>query len=308
MPSKLEKYYTKNKDKLNLPFNFNEPIQKGDFYKSTKIIDFRYTKFNQIIKPGVIPFGVTHIYFNNLYDQEFEPDVFPESVIEIYFSSYNYIFEKNVLPKSLKKLTIGSTSISITFNLNTLPESMKELCIKGNDIYLENKFPNSLEKLSLICWQQIDLPDIPKSVTHLDLSDLHDESIVQNENFFPSELKYLSLPDTFESLNKCIFPNQLEILNFSGSKDTFMKDGLLPVSVHTIKIKEYQKMILSSLPFSVETIIFTGSIRKNIDDIPITIKKIKIKHKKYAKFFTKIPFDCKIVTYAENNVEDKWFN
>jgi len=43
VPSNLEKYYKKNKDKLNLLFN--KPTKKDDLYKSTKIIDFRDTKF-----------------------------------------------------------------------------------------------------------------------------------------------------------------------------------------------------------------------------------------------------------------------
>lgn len=301
--SQLINFYSKNKDIVNIPNDFNEDINVGDFIKSTRKINFGY-KFNSKIAIGAIPPNVNSIVFGNNFNQELEIGLFPDGVISIIFGSkFDKKIRKGVLPISLIKLDFGN-GFSQDFESNIFPENLEELHFCHNYKQTINKdiFPQKLKKLNLHD-NIIESGALPNSIESLTFNTWNDLS---NIIYFPLNLKYLSLPLFYNKINKCIFPQFLEILSFSCCDDQVLKDNLIPSSTHTVIIRGSHNLILNSLPDTITTIIFTD-LYQEITNIPPFISKIKLRKKKEAKFIKKIPFGCEIVTMDDKIIEDSWF-
>jgi hypothetical protein len=302
--SKLLNYYTKKKDVVNLPSNFNEELEIGDFLKGTKQIGFGMT-FNKKLTVGVIPSSVKEIIFGYDFDQELEIGVFPNGITSIIFGSrFNQKIIKDVLPDSLITLKF-SHNFSQEFEPGVLPDSLEELTFytRYKQIITHGILPQKLKKLHL-CNNIIEVGSIPNSVEYLNIDD---NSNFFGEGFFPTNLKLVVLPHFCYKINECVFPPNLEIIHFERSSDVILKDGLLPESVHTVVITGSHTLILNSLPHSITTIVFSNLINE-ITNIPPLISKIKIRMKKDAKFIKKIPFGCVIETIGGNTVDSYYFN
>jgi hypothetical protein len=298
--SKLLKYYTKNKEKIIFPTNFDEEINEGDILKTTKNLDLSDTKFNKKIGKNVIVNGIKTIHFSKYFNQKIEKDTIPESVEEIVFGEHfcQDIYE-DTLPKMLKKLVLKNNIIKNIF----LPKNLEEFEFKSNLTLTTEFLPNTLKKLTIKTFEY-KLLSLPKSLEYLDFMlgfqfEYSDIDIILDDNILHENLKYLRIPQFYGNINNCIFPKNLEILDINSCEDKLIKENIIPNTVHTIKgLSSKHNLIINSLPETIREICFT-TLSNNISNIPYHITTIRIPYKKNSKYLVKVPFDCKILTYGE---------
>jgi hypothetical protein len=304
--SSLIKFYSKNRDTVHIPDYFNEYINIGDFINSTKIIFFG-KKFNKKLPVGIIPPNVKEIIFSDDFDQELEIGTFPEGIITIKFGfEFNKNIKKGVFPNSLINLFFGK-KFSQNFEPNVLPDNLEFLHVCHNYTQRISKdiLPQKLKKINLHD-NIIEPGSLPNSLESLTFNTYNKIREEKGEVHFPPNLKYLSLPLFYNRVNDCIFPQSLEILDFSCCYDLILKDNIIPYSTHTVIVSGSHNLIINSLPDTIMTIVFSD-LSREITNIPTFISKIKLKKKKYAKFIKKIPFGCEIVTMDDKIIEKSWF-
>lgn len=138
------------KNVISIRYISHELLDVGDIHKETKMISLG--EFNQKIKPGVIPNGVSHVTFGFNYNQPLEPGIIPSTVTHVIFvfqfnkklkigdipfgvthltmsHCYNQTFEKDVLPESLVHLNVGPFFIN-----NRIKGYIPSSVISGNII------------------------------------------------------------------------------------------------------------------------------------------------------------------------------
>jgi hypothetical protein len=302
--SKLLAYYTKKRDVVTLPDDFNEELEIGDFLKTTKKIIFG-RKFNKKIAVGVIPPKVKEIVFGIYFDQELEVGVFPNGITSIIFGiDFNRIIKKGVFPESLIALQFGS-HFAHDLEPGVLPVNLEKLIFWGSYKQLITKglLPPNLKYLN-IGENDIKPGALPESLESLYFGSY---SIRLGEGFLPPNLKFLKLPHFYDKANEIVYPVGLEIIDFARCADFIVGDGVFPSSVHTVILCGEHNLILNSLPDSITTLVFY-ELETEITNISPLISKIKFRKMKHAQFLKKIPFGCEIETIGGNSIEEQWFN
>ncbi|EFA75818.1 hypothetical protein PPL_10873 [Heterostelium album PN500] len=180
---------------------FNEPLLKGCFpptLKTLKLVGI----FNQVIEVGVLPDTLECLEISNL-DQILEP---------------------GVLPASLKILKIWRLAPENYLKVGSLPPNLEEFIHDGNDFNIDaNVLPNSLIRLvnAPVLWMNsikqltnlrslliighascLDLGDLPKSLTTLDLS-----GSLEVLSACPTSIRHLSLDDSEYDIDQ-LFPDR----------------------------------------------------------------------------------------------------
>ncbi|KAM9956297.1 hypothetical protein ACTFIR_003009 [Dictyostelium discoideum] len=205
----------------------NQWLQAGDIPNCVRVIRFN-SGFDQPLKRGIIPSGVTKVLFNkgSNFNCPLEVGSFPSTCTEIQFgSSFNQDIKQGHLPDNLISLNLGhyfnrdfilpSTSttlktliLSINFNLplkvGDLPTSLEHLEFgdEFNKPLAKGVLPPNLTflKLSKYFNQQLKAGDLPTSIKTLIIS-----SVKLNESMIkaiPSSVTYLKLSYLPSTINK----------------------------------------------------------------------------------------------------------
>ncbi|EGC40567.1 hypothetical protein DICPUDRAFT_146560 [Dictyostelium purpureum] len=123
---------------LNLK-NFDEDISMETFPNS--ITNMSFDNFNQPLKPNVLPPSITKLILPNYYHHPLEPKEIPPNVQHLDLGSYNHKLGKNILPNTLKYLSICSNELSE----NDLPSSITKLNLKVCDPNTQLQIPSLSE-------------------------------------------------------------------------------------------------------------------------------------------------------------------
>ncbi len=143
------------------------------------------------IKPGMIPYGITHLIFNETYLLNAEPTIspgaIPDSVIYLYLKQFNKPLT-GILPRNLKYLK---------FNL--------------------------LSKFN----QKIRKGDIPYGTKRIDFGHYFNQSCKD----LPNTIRHIFFGENFNKLKKGDIPEGVRIIEFGRFFDKIIEKGLLPDSL-----------------------------------------------------------------------------
>jgi hypothetical protein len=89
-----------------------------------------------------------------------------------------------------------------------------------------------------------------------------------------------------------------DTLTFDFNFNQEIKENVLPKSIKKISLWSHCNLI-NNLPLQIEEVYikfsYDDTYNKEVNNLPITLKKITIDDEKYLKYITKIPFGCNIV-------------
>jgi hypothetical protein len=275
----LLQYYNEEKKTMNLPNDVNEEIgcMGCNDIKCPKNLPSSLNGlilglyFNQTVDR--LPSSLTHLTFKNISIFNQTVDKLPSSLTHL---TFGFNFNQNVekLPSSLTHLTLGN---KFNQSVDKLPPSLTHLTFGEEFNQSVDNLPFSLTHLTFEYKFNKTVNNLPSSLTHLTLGCYFNQSI---ENL-PSSITHLTLGWQFNQ-NINILPSSLIELFFSSM--SIIKNNI-PNNITNIKIYFYDN----------------DKINDYIDNLPISIKKIKINLPEKIHFLKKIPFGC-IVTDFDDNV------
>lgn len=345
--SPLLKYYTKRRDVVQLPADFNEELVIGDFIIGTKKIIFGYS-FNKKIPVGVIPPNVKEIIFGIHFNQELQAGVFPDSVTVINFgSTFNSKIAVGAIPSSIKEITFNQI-FNQELEVGVFPEGVTQIWFgrQFNQRIKKDVLPKSLIGLSIGSHysHQLEIDVLPINLKYLQV--FTEIKQIIHKNILPPNLKKIvlqdssielgALPDSIESLilincddvfGEGFLPSNLKYISLPYPS-TRLNDCIFPQKLEKIRFTACNDQILSDnlIPSSVHTVIISDSqnliinslpdtikcmcfshMRKNFTTVPMFISTIKVIRKKDAKYFIKTPFGCEIVIMDEERLEYSLF-
>jgi hypothetical protein len=119
------------------------------------------------------------------------------------------------------------------------------------------------------------------------------------ENILPDSLHTLTFGDYFDQeIKENVLPNNLHTLTFGCCFNQEIIENVLPKSIKKISLWSHCNLI-NNLPLRIEEVCIkfynVHTYNKEVNNLPITVKKITIDDEKYLKYITKIPFGCNIV-------------
>jgi hypothetical protein len=182
--------------------------------------------------------------------------IFDEDWKNIEYSKFNQKIKENVLPDNLHTLTFGDA-----FN-----QEIKE-----------NVLPSSLHTLTFGHYFNQEI----------------------KENVLPCNLHTLTFCFSFnQEIKENVLPDNLHTLSFGWHFNQEIKEYVLPKSIKKISLYSHCNL-KNNLPLWIEEVCIKFSnddkYNKEVNNLPITLKKITIKDVYYLKYITKIPFGCNIV-------------
>ena len=166
-----------------------------------------------------------------------------------------------------------------------------------------NNLPKNITHLTFGYAFNRSINNLPKNLTHLIFEY---SSFNKSVNNLPNNLTHLFFAYDFNKpVNK--LPNNLICLVLGRS---FVKNiNKIPKSVKELGF-DVSSNIKNNIPAFVETVIINSSedvekynARYVVDNLPSTIKKIKVQCVEDLDFLEKIPFDC-IVTFMDGEIID----
>jgi len=255
---------------VHLDFGIMEMDLKNCYLPdSLKSIHFGFS-FNQYLDNSSLPKNLTKIIFGSMFNQFLDKNVLPDNLTELIFDSYsryNNTFVRNVLPKSLVKLTLGYKFNQPIYE-DVLPCSLKYL--KFGSYFNQNIVPRSL----------------PENLEHLIFGERFNQQILANT--LPFKLTHLTFG---ESWNPCpqfpisdnIFPPGLIELNFGQSFnrawDKFMYlENMKNLKKLSIGRKFTQKLSIDVLPENLQVLTLSHHTHPVVPES--VFLKIKIQYDK----------------------------
>jgi hypothetical protein len=172
------------------------------------------------------------------------------------YSTFNQEIKENVLPNNLHTLTFGS-DFNQEIKENVLPGNLHTLILgyNFNQEIKENVLPGNLHTL-IFNWK------------------------------FNQEIK------------KNVLPGNLHTLIFGRTFNKVIQKNVLPKSIKKIGLYSDCNLI-NNLPLWIEEVCIKFSNydkhNKEVNNLPMTLKKITVENEYYLKYITKIPFGCEIV-------------
>ncbi|KAN0030578.1 hypothetical protein ACTA71_009218 [Dictyostelium dimigraforme] len=243
-------------------------LQPGDIPSSVKTIRFN-NGFNQPLKRGIIPSGVTKVWFNKNsgFNCPLEVSTFPSSCTEIQFgSAFNQEILKGHLPDALISLDLGHY-----FNRDfILPSTLKTLILSIN-------FNSPLK-----------IGDLPTSLEHLEFGDEFNKPL--SKGILPPNLQFLKLSKYFQQqLKQGDLPSLIKTLIIPSVKLNESMIQAIPSSVTHLK--------LTYLPTSINK--YTSLLQP----ISTTLKHLEYyySHDDNPIDFTQLPNGLK-VTYSNSKI------
>ena len=246
-----------------------------------------YADFNDELKN--LPEQTLIIIFNEQLDDirscsKFNKPVdnLPNSVTDLTFGfAFNQLVDN--LPNSLTHLTFGWNFNQLVDNLPGSHKCNKIsncTCQSQNLTHLNfgidfnqkiDNLPNSLTHLTFKhCFNQI-VDNLPNSITHLQFGTNFNQSV----DNLPNDLRFLSFGYGYKK--------KVEKLQKSIKELCFWSNNCI-------------KNIISDTIENIYICFFNNDINNEmIENIPPTVKQIKLNKKDKIHFITKIPFGCKII-------------
>jgi hypothetical protein len=119
------------------------------------------------------------------------------------------------------------------------------------------------------------------------------------ENVLPVSLHTLTFGHEFnQEIKENVLPDSLHTLSFGYDFNQEIKNNVLPISIKKIGLISHHNLI-NNLPLQLEEVYikFYNNVKfdKEVNNLPIILKKIIIEDEIYLKYITKIPFGCDIV-------------
>ena len=146
--------------------------------------------------------------------------------------------------------------------------------------------------------QEIKENILPDSLHTLTLGYSFNQEI--KENVLPNNLHTLTFGDNFnQEIKEDILPGNLHTLIFGFHFNQEIKENVLPKSIKKIGLYSHCNLI-NNLPLQIEEVCikfnkYYDEYNKEVNNLPITLKKIVIENEKNLKYITKIPFGCEII-------------
>ena len=146
------------------------------------------------------------------------------------------------------------------------------------------KYYNNITKtLTIPCEFNEELKDIPD-----------DAQII----IFDEDWKNIEYSEFNQKIKENVLPDNLHTLSFGWHFNQEIKEYVLPKSIKKISLYSHCNL-KNNLPLWIEEVCIKFSnddkYNKEVNNLPITLKKITIKDVYYLKYITKIPFGCNIV-------------
>jgi hypothetical protein len=198
---------------------------KKNHYNKIKTIKMNsfYANQNNI---NEIPSNITHLYFDDSFDQPLSIGIIPHTVTHLTFGkNFNKPIPIGVIPNSVTHLTFGR-DFNQPLTIHMIPNSVTHLTFDTcfNQPLNENVIPSSVTHLTFgMCFnQKLNPGNIPNSVKHLTFGFCYNQSI--DENVIPNSVTHVTfgdfymrpyvLPDSVIYLNNTfIFKSEMNIKN-----------------------------------------------------------------------------------------------
>jgi hypothetical protein len=149
-----------------------------------------------------------------------------------------------------------------------------------------DNLPQNLTHLTFGFYFNQKIDNLPKNLTHLNFGDLFLNKI----DNLPKNLTHLTFKCWFNE-KLCNLPKNLKLLKLGWF---FQNDFIFPKNLKKLLLTCNNKLI-NNIPKHIEKIYIDFDIcekhNSKIDNLPLTIKEIVIKDKKFKKYI-KIPFGC----------------
>jgi hypothetical protein len=240
--------------------------------------------YDQITKTLTIPSGFNKKLKVSPIDTKII--IFNEDLNKNNCSQFNQEIKENILPVSLHTLSLG-------YDFN---QEIKE-----------NVLPVSLHTLSFgYCFnKEIKEKVLPYSLHTLNFGGDFKQEI--KENVLPVSLHtltFMNYSSFNQEIKENVLPKSLHNLTFGFYFNQIIKNNVLPKSIKNICLWSHCNLI-NNLPLWIEEVYimfgkWNDKYDKEVNNLPITLKKIIIKDEKYLKYITKIPFGCDIVIKVSN--------
>jgi hypothetical protein len=116
------------------------------------------------------------------------------------------------------------------------------------------------------------------------------------ENVLPNNLHTLTFGWFFnQKIKENVLPGNLHTLTFSWEFNQVIKENALSKSIKQIGLYSHCNLI-NNLPLGLEEVCIKFSwfrtYNKEVNNLPMTLKKITVENEEYLKYITKIPFGC----------------
>ena len=241
-----------------------------------------------------IPPGSKSITFLKNFKMQMKDIIFPDSVESIILCS-NIDIGNIYFSDTIKSISFAGDFNSPIDNIK-FPSSLTELNICGvfNYSLSDVIFPDTLETLCLggSFNHSINKIKFPDSLVTLEFGGDFNNPFVKVK--FPPNLKHLKFNGKFNQFLKCKLPDSLESLELCGKYNKSIDELCFPQSLKKITFGGRFDKALNNIQFGVEELVFFN-IKHNIDNLPASIKKIKLMRNDLILLIKKIPHDCIIV-------------
>ncbi|EFA81424.1 CIGB-like protein [Heterostelium album PN500] len=255
--------------------------------------------FNEPLFKGCFPPNLKKLKFNHSFDQVIEVGVLPDTLESLEMFKLNQILEPGVLPTSLKIFRIWNIAPDDYLKVRSLPSNLEEFIHNCSDVSIDPEvLPNSLITLQDVplSWMKsikylenlrslrlcnnpglLDLSDLPKSLTRLDIS-----YPLKLKSALPTSIRHLSLANSVYDIDE-LFPDRtlyhLEYLQLS----IFKKESLDGLDIKRLCLEYYYKGLapvetetLRSIPFGVETLEIWCDLQFNLNPLPSSLKTLDV--------------------------------
>ncbi|EGC35269.1 hypothetical protein DICPUDRAFT_17674, partial [Dictyostelium purpureum] len=278
---------------------YNQPILPGLLPPSLTLISFGYS-FQQNIQNNTIPKSVTHMYFNLNYSgiiyqvldhcTTLEYKVMkardlldiPKYCQTLEFINFNEHIHPNVIPPSVTKINFGNR-FNLPLGLNSLPPNLRSLSFNKNysqripflsstlteltmGDYPPISWPLSITKLKFGQFYNSTMHLLPRSLTHLDISEfsiIYDNYNVSFQPYsLPKNLTSLTLGDYYtQVIPKNALPDTLLSLTLGSNFNHSFNPQFLPDSLTFLSLGSSFNQDLSyenSLPKNLKILVLQG--------------------------------------------------
>ncbi|EFA83106.1 hypothetical protein PPL_03896 [Heterostelium album PN500] len=194
--------------------NFKQPIAKGLFPPTIKLISFGYY-WNHPIDEGVLPAHLESLSFIGCFNQPINEKSLPSTIKHLKLSvlfDYKHLFANDkLLPCNLQSLDIPRSNKEL-IPPGFLPANLTEIkSLFVDELLLPSVLPSSIRSISLDIGSQTNRLAIPIGVTSLTIDSSSNGWRLKNVDL-PTTLRCLTLEDYNHQLEENDLPNDIEEL------------------------------------------------------------------------------------------------
>ncbi len=215
-----------------------------------------------------------------------EKIIFLEDIDKLIYSQFNQKIIASFFSNSITHLALGT---NFNQKVDNLPSSITHLIfgyVFNQDVF---NLPKNLTYLAFGGLFNKTVNYLPKNLTHLIFGRLFNQKV----NNLPSSITHLIFGLSF---NQPIdnLPKNLTHLTFGSDFNPKVSDFILPKNLKCVIFWSHNN-IKNNLPESTEEvgIRFSHCSMKKIENLPNTLKKIKVEDAKYIDLI-KVPFGCEL--------------